>query len=309
MKQRILITGAAGALAQQVIRRLRHHYELVVVDSRTEVTTPPDIPSFRCEFLHRSFEELFRKYQFDGVIHLGRISSRESTRERRYNANVLGTQRLLEHCVKYEVKQLVVLSTHFVYGAHPYNPAFITEDAPLKAAGFTQDLVDTVELENLVMIHLWKYPQLRTTLLRPCHIVGPGINNSMSQLLSQPRSPALMGFSPLMQFIHVSDAAKAIVLAYQGDQPGIYNLASDDCVAFQDALRLSGCKILPIPSIPESLCRAVVKKLDKRYFQLFLLDYFKYATTIDGRLFKNTFNYEPDISLTEIFQHYANLKS
>jgi len=309
MKQRILVTGAAGALAQQVIRRLRHHYELVVVDSRTEVTTPPDIPSFRCEFLHRSFEELFRQYHFDGVIHLGRISSRESTRERRYNANVLGTQRLLEHCVKYEVKQLIVLSTHFVYGAHPYNPSFITEDAPLKAAGFTQDLVDTVELENLVMIHLWKYPQLHTTLLRPCHIVGPGINNSMSQLLSQSRSPALMGFSPLMQFIHVNDAAKAIVLAYQGDEPGIYNIASNDCIAYQDALRLSGCNILPIPSLPESFAKAVVRKLDKRYFPLFLLDYFKYATTIDGRLFQRTFKYEPDISLAEIFQHYANLKS
>jgi UDP-glucose 4-epimerase len=309
MKQRILVTGAAGALAQQVIRRLRDHYQLVVVDSRTEVTTPPDIPSFRCEFLHRSFEELFRQYHFDGVIHLGRISSRESTRERRYNANVLGTQRLLEHCVKYDVKQLIVLSTHFVYGAHPYNPSFISEDAPLKAAGFTQDLVDTVELENLVMIHLWKYPQLRTTLLRPCHIVGPGINNSISQLLSQQRSPALMGFSPLMQFIHVNDAAKAIVAAYQGDKPGIYNLASNDCVAFQDALRLSGCKILPIPSIPESLSRAVVKRLEMRSFPLFLLDYFKYATTIDGRLFQQTFEYQPEISLAEIFQHYANLKS
>lgn len=309
MKQRILITGAAGALAQQVIRRLRHQYELVVVDSRTEVTTPPDIPSFRCEFLHRSFEELFRKYHFDGVIHLGRISSRESTRERRYNANVLGTQRLLEHCVKYEVKQLIVLSTHFVYGAHPYNPSFITEDAPLKAAGFTQDLVDSVELENLVMIHLWKYPQLRTTLLRPCHIVGPGINNSMSQLLSQSRSPALMGFSPLMQFIHVNDAAKAIVLAYQGDKPGIYNIASNDCVAYQDALQKSGCKTLAIPSLPESFAKAVVRRLDKRHFPLYLLDYFKYATTIDGRLFQRTFDYQPDISLAEIFQHYANLKS
>lgn len=307
-RQRLLVTGAAGALAQQVIRRLRGQHDLVVVDARTEVTTPPDIPSHRCDFLHRSFEELFRQHQFTGVLHLGRLSSADLTRERRYNANVLGTQRLLEHCLKYEVRQLLVMSTHYVYGAHPYNPAFLTEDAPLKAAGYTQDLVDSVELENLVMIHLWKNPALRTTLLRPCHIVGPGINNTMSQLLSQRRAPALMGFSPLMQFLHVADAADAIVTAWLGDVPGIYNVADDDCVAYQDALRLSGCKRLLIPSVPEALSRRLVAKLDKRYFPLYLMDYFKYATTIDGRLFRDTFGFRPRHSLLDIFQHYANLK-
>lgn len=309
MKRRILVTGAAGALAQHIIRRLRQEHALVVVDSRREVTMPADIPSYHCDFMNRDFEDLFRQYHFDGVIHLGRLSPHEYARERRYNANVLGTQRLLELCVRYGVRQVQVMSTYFVYGAHPYNPAFLTEDAPLKALGLTEDLVDSVELENLTMIYLWKHPQLNITLLRPCNIVGPGVNNSMSQLLSQPRVPVLMGFSPLMQFIHVEDAADAMVAAFEQNHPGIYNLASDDCVAYQDAVRLSGCRRLPIPSVPPELTRRLVERMDWKYFPSWLLSYFRHAATIDGSLFTRTFGFTPQYSLSDIFAYYANLKS
>src|SRR5690606_37782911 len=95
-RPRILITGAAGALAQQVINRLRDQYDLVAVDFREQVYLGEDIPSYRIDFNKRVFEDLFRRYDFSGVIHLGRIASSQETRMRRYNANVLGTQKLLD---------------------------------------------------------------------------------------------------------------------------------------------------------------------------------------------------------------------
>lgn len=305
---KILVTGAAGALAQQVIRRLQGEASLVVVDSRREVTTPAEIPSHRCDFLQRGFEDLFRQHRFDAVIHLGRLSPHEYARERRYNANVLGTQRLFELCLQYGVRQVLVMSTYFVYGAHPYNPAFLTEEAPLKALGLTSDLVDSVELENLTMIQLWKHPELNITLLRPCNIVGPGVNNTISQLLMQARVPVLMGFSPLMQFLHVADAADAIVAAFRQNRPGIYNLAGDEVIAYQDAVRLCGCRRLPVPSVPPALTRAVVERMAWKHFPPYLLNYFRYAVTIDGSLFRRTFGFTPAQSLDDIFSHYANLK-
>ena len=69
----LLVTGAAGALAQQVIRRLRQDYRLVVCDARREVSMPVDIPSYHVDFNKRDFEDLFREYRFDGIVHLGRI--------------------------------------------------------------------------------------------------------------------------------------------------------------------------------------------------------------------------------------------
>ncbi len=112
---RILITGAAGALAQQVIRRLRESCDLVAVDFREQVYLGDDIPPSYCiDFNKRVFEDLFRRYEFDGVIHLGRILSSQLTRMRRYNANVLGTQKLLDLSHKYGIRRVIVLSTYHV---------------------------------------------------------------------------------------------------------------------------------------------------------------------------------------------------
>lgn len=132
-RPRILITGAAGALAQQVIRRLRESCDLVAVDFREQVYLGDDIPSYCIDFNKRVFEDLFRRYEFDGVIHLGRILSSQLTRMRRYNANVLGTQKLLDLSHKYGIRRVIVLSTYHVYGAVAYNPALIDESAPSKA--------------------------------------------------------------------------------------------------------------------------------------------------------------------------------
>jgi len=307
-KPTVLITGAAGATAQQVITRLRHDCHLVVCDSRREVSMSPDIPSYHIDLNKRGMEDIFRKHRFDAVIHLGRMSPNEYTRDSRYNANVLGTQRLFDLCVKYGVHHVIVMSTHFVYGAHAFNPAFLTESAPLKASELTMDLVDSVELENLSMIYLWKYPDLNMTILRPCNIVGPGVNNTMSLLLMQERAPVLAGFSPIMQFIHVEDMADAIVLAFHKKKAGIYNVAPDDCVAYQRALELAGCKRRTLPSVPPGLPRALSRLLGHKHFPHYLLSYFKYAATIDGSLFRETFGFEPRYSLKEIFAHYKLLK-
>ncbi len=304
----LLVTGAAGALAQQVIRRLRKSYRLVVCDARREVSMPADIPSFQIDFNKRHFEDLFRDYAFAGVIHLGRIGPNESTRMHRYNANVLGTQRLFDLSRKYGVKQIMVLSTYFVYGASPYNPAMLTEDAPLKAAEITMDLVDSVELENLSNIYLWKHPELNITILRPCNIVGPGVNNSMSTLLASQRVPVLAGFSPIMQFLHLEDMADAIVLAYEKNHPGIYNIAPDDWVAYQRMVDLCGCSKIILPSLPPSLPMWIAKRMKWKGFPPYLMQFFKYSTTINGHLFRDTFEFSPQYTLREIAAHYRLLK-
>ncbi len=308
-KPTILITGAAGALAQQVINRLRDTYRIVAVDFRKQVYLSDDIPSYQINFNKRVFEDLFRKFDFDGVIHLGRITSNEETRMRRYNANVLGTQKLLELSHKYGIEKVIVLSTYHVYGANAYNPALIDETAPLKAAELTMDLIDSVELENLANIYLWKYPDLNITILRACNIVGPGVQNSISSLLSSKHAPVLAGFSPVMQFIHIDDMADAIVLSYEQDKSGIYNVAPDDWVSYQQALALSGCSKIPLPSIPPGLPRFLAKNLNLKIFPAFLLNYFKYSVVIDGRSFNKTFGFKVKRPLKEIFRYYRDMKN
>ena len=307
-KPTVLITGAAGALAQQVIRRLRDHVQIVAVDFRQQTFHSDDIPSYKLDYNKRVFEDLFKTYDFDSVIHLGRIQSSEETMMRRYNANVLGTQKLMDLAHKYGIRHVLILSTFHVYGADAYNPALIDESAPLKAAELTQDLVDSVELENLANIYLWKYPDLHITILRPCNIVGPGVNNTISRLLSSKFPPCLLGFSPIMQFIHIDDMAEAIELAHKRCHRGVFNVAPSDWVAYQDALELCGCTPIPVPSIPPLLPKMIARLLNLKSFPPYLLNYFKYPVVIDGREFEDTFGFKPKHPLREIFRSYRDFK-
>ncbi|MFP4476908.1 MAG: SDR family oxidoreductase [Desulfatibacillaceae bacterium] len=307
-KPRILVTGAGGALARQVISRLKLYYRVVAIDFRRAANLGLDVPSFRMDFNKRRFEDLFRRYDFYGVIHLGRIGADISSRFFRYSANVLGTQRLFELSIRYGVRQMLVLSTYFVYGASPYNPALLDEDTPLKAANLSHDLVDSVELENTANIYLYKHPDLHVTILRPCNIVGPGIGNNMGQLFSSRYAPVLVGFSPMMQFIHVEDMAGAVVDAFRKNRPGIYNVAPDDWIPYQEAVYHAGCARVPIVSLPSMVPQVISRILGWRSMPSYLVEFFKYPVIIDGTKFRETFGFDPAHGLEDIFAYYRNLK-
>lgn len=308
-KKTVLVTGAAGSLAKRVIARLHVKYQVVAVDFRRKVETDADIPSYKVEIHKRGFEDVFRRHKIDAVLHIGRIFPHEHDRTRRYNANVLGSKKLFELCRKYGVGQVLVHSTYFVYGASAYNPALLDEDTPLKASEVTQDLVDSVELENLAQIYLWKAPELNITILRPCNVLGPGVRNTMSMLLSRPVVPVLVGFSPLMQFLHVDDMADALVAAFEQNKPGIYNVAPDDYVTYQVAVEQCGCRKLPVPSVPPLLPKLISGALNwNSFFPPYLINYFKYPVIIDGRLFRETFGWKPRRNLNDIFSYYRKHK-
>lgn len=307
-RKTILITGAGGALAQEVIKRLKVDFEIVAVDFRRRVRIDEDIHSYRVDFNKRAFEDIFRNHSIDGVIHLGRMGLFESDHTSRYTTNVLGTQKLLDLCCKYQVHQVIVMSTYFVYGASPYNPSLLTEDYPLKASELTMDLVDAVELENLANIYLWKHPDIHVTILRPCNVGGPGVLNSMSLLLSRKSAPVLMGFSPMMQFVHVEDMADGVVLAFEQNKPGVYNVAPDDWVAYQKALQQCGCNLVHVPSVPQRLAYRIMKLWGLKAFPSYLINYYKYPVILDGGLFKETFGWKPKRSLDELFSFYREKK-
>ena len=307
-KKKIMVTGAAGALAKKIINKLKGEYKIVAVDFRTKVDLGIPVESYKIDFNKRIFEDLFREHEFDGIIHLGRISASESNRHTRYNANVIGTKKLFDLSRKYNVPRVLVLSTYFVYGASPYNPSLMDEKTPIKAADLTMDMVDSVELDNLANIYLYKHPELNITILRPCNIAGPGVRNTFSKLLASKNAPVLWGFSPLMQFIHINDMRDAICLAFEKNIRGLYNVAPDDYIAFQDAVERSGCKKIQIPSVPTQLTETVSKFLNWDTLPPFLLNYYRYPVIIDGTLFANTFGFKPQKSLEDIFSYYRGIK-
>lgn len=307
-KKTILVTGAAGALAQQVISRLKDKHHVVAVDFRELVYLGDDVTTYKVDFNKRGFEDIFRAHDFDSVIHLGRILAFEDVEAKRFRGNVLGTQRLLEFSQKYGVNRVIVLSGVQVYGAHSGNPAPIDETFPVRAHGYTSAMVDQVEMENQASIYMWKHPELNITILRPCAIVGPGIRNAMSNLLNKNRAPVMAGYSPIMQFIHVDDMADAIVSTHKKKVSGIFNVAPDDWIAYPAALELAGCTPYTVFAF-DPLAYKLAPLLSGGAIKSFMVDYLRYSVVVDSTQFKQTFGFEPKHSLAQTLEGYRAAKS
>lgn len=311
-KPTVLVTGAAGSLAQMVIQKLKSRCNVVAIYFRDAKHVDTSITHYRVDMNKRGFEDVFRNHPIDGVIHLGRINAHMSSIHARYATNVLGTRRLLDLCLKYNVGNVQILSTYFVYGANSINPALLDEETPLRASSQDKNLIDMAELEHMANIYMWKHPELNLTILRPCNIIGPGTRNALSLLLARRTAPALLGFSPMMQFLHLEDMATAIITTYDKNIRGIYNVAPDDYIAYQDALRACGCKIRRIPSIPPQvplLFGRITPYLGIKTFPLYLVNYIKYPVVIDGARFSQKFSWEPEHDMSEMFNYYAELKN
>lgn len=311
-KPTVMVTGAAGSLARMVIQKLKANHNVVAIYFRDAKHVDTSITHYRVDMNKRGFEDVFRDHKIDAVIHLGRINAHMSSIHARYATNVLGTKRLLDLCLKYGVGNVQILSTYFVYGANSTNPALLDEEAPLRASSQDKNLIDMAELEHMANIYMWKHPELNLTILRPCNIVGPGTRNALSILLSRPTAPALLGFSPMMQFLHLEDMATAIIAAHLKNKRGIYNVAPDDYIAYQDALRACGCKIMRIPSIPPQvplLLGRITPALGIKTFPRYLVNYVKYPVVIDGSRFVADFGWQPEHDMSEMFNYYAELKS
>lgn len=311
-KRGLLITGAAGGLTNLVAEALQEDYRVVGVDTRS-LSPGQEFPGefYRIDYLHRKMADVFRKNSFHTLLHLGRLSvvATEFTRSQRFRINVLGTQKLLELALKYGIKRVVVLSTFHVYGAHQHNHIHINETEPLRASQIFPELVDAIELDHVTRVFLHQYRRVRTLLLRPVNVIGPRIHNRITQLLKAERCPILMGYDPVLQFIHEEDLKRAILLTLsREDQSGIYNVAGEGAIAYSAAIRAAGSRAVPIPHFLAYPAVGLLARF-KLSFPKHLIDYFRYPTIVTDAAFRRDFGYEPSIGTLEALQSLRDTES
>ena len=293
----ILITGASGGMASIVASLLHEKYQLVGVDPRPLSASRP-FPGefFQMDYRSRKLADLFRQYQFKGILHLGRLPlASESRRMVRYNTNVLGTRHILELALKYGVYNVVVSSTFHVYGAHQHNHLHIREDDPLRASQIFPELVDVVELDHVATTFSLKHRDIRTVILRPVNVVGPRIQNRITQFLRGKYCPYVLGYDPVQQFLHEQDFARALKLSLESDKSGIYNIAGEGVIPFTRAIKLAGAIPLPVPHFFAYPTAELISRLGMS-FPKHLIDYFRYPTIIADQAFRNDFGFRPDIT-------------
>lgn len=296
--KKVLIIGIQGAMAKitaELLMKTDPNLQIHGVDSRPIDSMPnrSQLSYQQVKYNRTNFEKLFREHQFDSVLHLGRLghSPAMGSINKRIDINLIGTNTILELAQKFQVKKVVILSTHHVYGALPDNPMFLKEDAPLRASFKYAELRDVVEMDQMCTNWMWKNQNtIQTIVLRPSNIIGPQIKNSITQYLKTPYAPLPMDYNPMFQFIHEFDMASMIVHALDNFSTGVYNVTGDDVISLHEAAEIIGVKKILVPII-------VVEQLAKFLtpvwkFPLYLIDYIKFPSTLDNSELKKNLGNE-----------------
>jgi UDP-glucose 4-epimerase len=175
------------------------------------------------------------------------------------------------------------------------------EDTALNVSRHYPDIRDLAEVDTLCNTFLWKYPEIATVILRPVPTLGYYVHSSIGGYLKLRYVPTIMGFNPMVQFIHEEDLADAIGRTLETGIRGIFNVTGPGAVPLKVAIRETGGTAVPLP---EPVARTTIDGL----FRLGLyhlppgaIDFVKYPCTIDGRRFREATQFQPLFTLEEIF--------
>lgn len=302
--KKVLVTGVALGQGQLVARKLvrrQHGYQVIGVDRTVWETRPRGVSMYLADLRKRKFEDVIRRERPDVIVHLASVRHFKSHPALRHEVNVNGTKRLLDFAVSHGVKQVVVWSSSYVYGALPENPYYMDEAFPLNSSRTYPEMRDLAEMDMLATAYLWRFPEIAITVLRPVNVLGYHVRSAIGRYLHTDRVPTVMGFNPMIQFIHEDDFAEAVVLAIEGQTRGVFNVVGPGAVPLHIAIRETGSRPLPLP---EMIARPVFHQLFRWGIYPFpprAMDFAKYQCTLDGTRFREATGFTPRFSLAETF--------
>ena len=244
----VLVTGGAGYIGSHAaVELLEHGYDIVVVDNlsnssreainRVKELTGKDFPFYEYDLLdYDAIEEVFRKHDFDSVIHFAGLKAVGESVEiplKYYHNNITGTLNLCRIMLTYGVKKMVFSSSATVYGNPERVP--IDESFPLQATnpyGRTKLMIEEILRDLHVADNSWRIALLRYFNPIGAHKSGRigenprGIPNNLMPYITQVavgKREKLYVFGddydtqmvPVRDYIHVVDLVRDIIKALE----------------------------------------------------------------------------------------------
>jgi UDP-glucose 4-epimerase len=309
---RVLVTGAAGYLGSQLVAALaagtRRPAVLVAMDVR-EVPREGRMAGVAHEIADiraPGLAALFERHAIDTVVHLASIVTpgRKSSREFEYSVDVLGTENLLKACAAAGVRKIIVSSSGAAYGYYADNPAWITEDAPVRgnqafAYSWHKRLV-----EEMLAGYRARAPQLRQVVFRIGTILGETVRNQITDLFDKPRLIAIRGSDSPFVFIWDQDVVGCMLEAVYSDQAGVYNVAGDGALGIREIAARLGKRCVVLPAWLLQAALALLKPLGLTQYGPEQVNFLRYRPVLDNRRLKEVFGYVPRKTSAEVFEFY-----
>ncbi len=299
---KVLVTGIIGALARQVaVRLVDAGHTVLGIDRRPWPDAPSGITVFDTDVRKRPAEDVFRTHRPEAVVHMATVTHLTTRREERYRINLGGTRAVLDHCHDYGVEHVVFVGRHTIYGAASDAPLYRTEAEPPLAGTTFPDLADLVAADLYAGSALWRFPQLRTAVLRIVYTLGPSKRGTLAGFLRGPRVPRVLGFDPLFHFLHEHDAADAIVLALQHRLNGVFNVAGPQPVPLTTLIEATGRVDLPLP---EPILARVLGRFGLPYLPRGSMAHLKYPVVIDATSFRAATGFAPAFDEVQVMDGF-----
>ncbi len=247
--RRVAITGVAGYIGSQLAARLDKHpgvEAIIGVDVHA-----PEIDTKRLRFFPRDIslplDGLFAKEKVDAVVHLAFVVSPVHDEKKAREADVLGAHNVIRESRLAGVQHIIYLSSTSAYGAHRDNPEMLTEDSPLRPNKRFQYSRDKAESDLMFQSLARGQPDTAVTILRSCIVMGPHGGNAVVARMFRPVMTRLLRRNPQMQFVHEDDLVNILVACLEKRPAGVFNVAGDGTLPYQDVARLARRRMVTVP--------------------------------------------------------------
>lgn len=242
MKSKVLITGSAGFIFSNFIRQSFHtkqNYNIVSIDKvrKSHVLHNIYVNKNHEFYIGDVADEHFMNVIFEAqrpqvVIHAAADTSKLENSLDLLKTNVIGTQIVIDACLKWGVKKLIYISSANVYGSQKtdYDPLFI-EEYPLNPT--TQYGVSKVAAENLIKsAHYTK--GLQYVIARLSNNYGPWqtkerfIPNIIKNIFNNTKTQLYGDGMHLREWTHVYDTCNALFkIINECEMNTEYNISSN----------------------------------------------------------------------------------
>jgi UDP-glucose 4-epimerase len=258
---RYLITGGSGYIGSRLVELLSRRDDtetIVICDVR-----PPRVHRPRTEFVkldvrdREAVRATLERSNADALVHLAFLLDPIHDESLMYDIDVNGTHNVLEAAAEAGTRQVLVTSSAVAYGAFPDNPEPLTEADPVRGVASYSYARDKTESDRLCQLWAERHPDRTMTIVRPCIVLGPNVDNSLVRLWT--KAPAAWDFGALdnnVQFVHEDDVVEAISRLLDGRHSGAFNVAGDGLMTYRECAELID---LPIRKIPVKALRALAR--------------------------------------------------
>jgi len=308
----IAITGLATFVGRRLTERLREtrpEIDLVGIDRHRPYSLDPKVRFHDVDLTDPTADsrlaEVFEKEGIEAVVHAAFRRAPSPDLETDHELETIGSLHVLNACAATRVGRLVLASSTMLYGPWPDNPNFLTESHPLRGHPDAHCINNRVEVEQLVARWSQRHPETEVSVLRPCWIMGPHHDDVVVRYFEPSLIPTLLGYDPLLQFVHEEDCLRAFERAVLESHPGTYNLTGRGVLPLSTLLRTAGKRSLPVPSPILYRLGAVPSQAQTGDPPQAFYDYLRYLWTAAGERGWEAFG-EPVYSTREAWASFVS---